>query len=485
MVTRRLRTIGTATMLAVVVLGSEAATPASWAGQRDPQLGAARRAVLDGRVEEALDLLTKLRGERPQSGEVALWLGHALRRSENPRGAVRQYLQAVKLDPANAGALVALGDMQSDTGNLESALDYYEQAIAVAPDFPLGYRKAAGTEVQMVLHRNAIEHLRRYLELRPGDVVAMSVLGMEQYLDEDIDGAIATLERVVDLDPGHVKGHFGLGMALADRPEEYERALTHLEAAATADPGNAMALYLIGRIRASRAELEPALKALRASLAVDSEQPDAHYRIALVYARLNDPEAARIHQEQFQELSRARDTAEELQRRIGLLREAAGVAIAAEDRAGVRAVAEELAELAPDDLDILMVQAHMALAGRELSAGLRATGRALELYPDHWEAHYLRGQLLHHNGRPADALGFLEQAINLNSIYGPSYAALGNAFMALANPSAALDAYQAAVTLEPMSPAHYLNLASAYGQLGQGELEARALATHRRLLAEQ
>lgn len=483
--TRVFRAIGGATMLAVVVFSPAATAATSWAEQGDSRLGAARRAVLDGRVEEALELLARLASERPESAEVALWLGHALQRSGDPRGAAQQYVQAMRLNPANAGALVALGDMQSDAGDLASALDYYEQAIVVAPDFPLGYRKAAGIEVQMVLHRNAIEHLSQYLEMRPGDVVAMSLLGMEQYLDEDIDGAIATLERVVELDPDHVNGHFGLGMALADRPEEYERALAQLGAAAVADPDNAMAHYLIGRIRASQGELEPALDALRASLAIDAEQPDAHYRIALVYARLSDREAARVHQARFQELSRARDDAEELQRRIGLLTEAAGVAIGAEDVAGVRAVAEELAQLVPDDLDVLLVQARMALAGGEPSAGLRATDRALELYPDHWEAHYLRGLLLHRTGHSADALGFLEAAVELNSMYGPGYAALGNAFMALAEPAAALDAYQSAVTLQPTTPAHYLNLATVYGALEQGELEARALATYRRLLAEQ
>ena len=70
-------------------------------------------------------------------------------------------------------------------------------------------------------------------------------------------------------------------------------------------------------------------------------------------------------------------------------------------------------------------------------------------------------------------------------MHGPGYAALGNAFMALLDPAAALAAYQSAVTLQPTTPAHYLNLATAYGALGRSELEARALATHRRLLAEQ
>ena len=46
-------------------------------------------------------------------------------------------------------------------------------------------------------------------------------------------------------------------------------------------------------------------------------------------------------------------------------------------------------------------------------------------------------------------------------------------------------AYESAVMLEPRVAAHYLNLAVAYAALGEADLEARAMATHRRLLAEQ
>lgn len=478
------RALGGLTMFVIVVLSSPASAM-STAQEVDPRLGVARRAVLDGRVQEALELLTALTAERPESGEIALWMGHALRRSGDRPAAARQYLQAVRLDPANAGAFIALGDVQSDAGDLPAALDYYERAIVAAPEFPLGYRKAAGIAVQLVLHRDAIEHLRRYLELRPGDIVAMSLLGMEQYLDEDIDAAVTTLERVVELDPDHVGGHFALGMALADRPDDYERALAHLETATAGDPGNAMAQYLIGRVRASRGELEPALEALRASLAIDSKQPDAHYQIALVYARSGNRDAARTHQTRFQELSRARDEEEELQRQVGLLKEAAGAAMVSGDLAEARAAAAELAQLAPDDADVLIVQTRMALTSGDPNAALHTIDRALQLYPEHWEVQYLRGLLLHRVGRPEEGRAFLERSLTLNSMYGPGYAALGNLLMALAQPTAALSAYQSAVTLEPTTAAHYLNLATAYGAVGEGELEARALATHRRMLSEQ
>jgi len=228
------RLLVTATVLLVTALAPGATT----AQEADPELREARRAVMEGSADEALTLLDALALARPESSEVALWHGHALRRAGDPGAAAQQYLGALRLDPASAGALIALGDLQAKTGDLRRSHAYYQRAIDAAPDFPLGYRRAAGIEVQLVLHADAIGHLRQYLELRPGDAVAMRVLGLEQYLDEDVDSAVVTLEQALVLEPDNAQAQFGLGMALADRPDDYARAIENLEAAVAGEPDN-------------------------------------------------------------------------------------------------------------------------------------------------------------------------------------------------------------------------------------------------------
>jgi len=474
------RLLVTATVLLVTALAPGATT----AQEADPELREARRAVMEGSADEALTLLDALALARPESSEVALWHGHALRRAGDPGAAAQQYLGALRLDPASAGALIALGDLQAKTGDLRRSHAYYQRAIDAAPDFPLGYRRAAGIEVQLVLHADAIGHLRQYLELRPGDAVAMRVLGLEQYLDEDVDSAVVTLEQALVLEPDNAQAQFGLGMALADRPDDYARAIENLEAAVAGEPDNAMALYLIGKIQASQGNLRAARRALEASLALDPAQADAHYRIALVYARLGERESAAAHQRTFQSLSQARDDGEETGRRIELLVEAAGLAMTTSDFRSVRASADELSALAPDDLDVLMVQARMALAMGDSDDVLRIADRAMKLDPDDWEALYLQGVVLQ-SAQPQRARELLQRAIAGNPLYAPAFAALGNALIEVRDYALARRAYESAVMLAPGSAAHYLNLAVVYGVLGEADLEARAMATHRRLLGEQ
>ncbi len=442
----------------------------------------ARTALAEGRVDDALVELERLAAQYPQATLVALWHGHAWRTKGDRRAATREYLRALELAPDNAQALVALGDMHNDAGNLVQAAGYYQRAIEAAPQFVLAHRKAAATEVQRLRHGAAIQHLQAFLELEGDDVEALNVLGVEQFLNEDHDGAIETLEKVLQIDPDNGDAHFGLGMVLSDRSAEHDRALVHLRRAIDADPSNPTAYYLLGRVLIVEEELEEALAALQRSLELSPGLADAHYRIALVYARLGDREAARRHQESFQQLSSAQDGLEARQTRLGVLRNAASAALTSGDAEAFRQAVDELLQAEPDNPGVLTLSAQGALAAGDLERGLADISRALRFTPDQWEALYIQGLLLHRAGRPEQAMAALRRAVERNPLFAGGYAALGNVSLDLADTEGAIDAYRSAARLDPEQPAHYLNLATVYARLGLAELEAEAMATYRRLL---
>ena len=444
----------------------------------------ARRALAEGRVEEATASLRRLADEHPSSALVALWLGHTLRRGGDRPGASREYLRALEIRPDTTGALIALGDLQQDASDLAGALGYYEHAVELAPELPVVHRKAAAVEVRRENHGPAARHLERYVELLPNDGEALTVLGIERYLNEELDAALESLERALAIDPDNAQAHFGVGLVLADRPAEHVRSLEHLRRAAAADPDNPTAHYLIGRVLAAQGELDPALAALQRALELAPELPDAHYRIALVYARLGDREAGRRHQDLFNELEQQQDAAAERDRRVGLLQQALSLAAAEADMQAVRDAAAALIAADPDDPDVLAVLARVALAEGDIEGGLRATTRALEAQPDHWEVLYLHGLLQHSSGRSAEARANLERSRQISPLYAPTHAALGNVLMHIGQPRDALPAYETAVRLAPDNAAYHLNLATAYGRLGMAEQEAAAMATHKRLLRE-
>jgi superkiller protein 3 len=442
----------------------------------------ARSALMEGRVDEALTELQRLAAQYEDSWFVALWLGHAWHEKGDLPAAANEYLRGLELSPDSPQLLVAIGDVQAETHNLTQADRYFRKAIEVAPKYALAYRKAAAISIELEHHAAAIEFLQRFIELRGEDIEALNVLGIEQFLNEDHDSSIATLDRVLQIDPDNAQAHFGIGMALSDRMTDQERALYHLTRAVELDDSNPAAHYMLGRVLMAQGELESALPQLERAVALSPELADAHYRLAQLYARMGDRNKARESQQQFEELQRSDEEAEFAEKRLGILKTDASKALGRNDLAAYREAMRELTELVPEDPDVRILVVRGALASGDYDSGFETVETLLEERADRWDALYYRGILLQRTGRLEEAKEALQEALKMSPLFEEGYAALGNVLMALDDAEGAVDAYLAAARLDRESPANYLNLATAYGKLGLNEQEAEAMATYRRLL---
>ena len=442
----------------------------------------ARTALVQGRVDEALEELRRLAEEYDGSWFVALWLGHAWHEKGNLTAAANEYLRGLELSPDNSQLLVALGDIQAETHNLAQADRYFREAIEAAPEYALAYRKAAAVSIELERHSAAVEFLQRFIDLRGEDVETLNVLGIEQFLNEDHDGAISTLDKVLRLDPQNARAHFGIGMALSDRLQDQERAVYHLTRAVEFDDSNPTAHYMLGRVLMSSGELERALPELERAVELSPQLSDAHYRLAQLYARLGNRDLARESQRHFQELQRADEDAEFAEKRLGILKTEASKALGRNDIAAYRQAMRELMEVVPDDPDVRILSVRESLMTGDFETGLEDIEALLRERPDRWDALYYRGLLLQRVGQLEEARRSLERVLQMSPLFEEGYSALGNLLMALNDAEGAVHAYRSAVRLDRESPTNHLNLATAYGRLGQTELEAEAMAEYRRLL---
>jgi tetratricopeptide (TPR) repeat protein len=111
----------------------------------------------------------------------------------------------------------------------------------------------------------------------------------------------------------------------------------------------------------------------------------------------------------------------------------------------------------------------------------RAYVRALELQPDHADAHVNLGRLLHEGGRAEEAALHYRRALAARSDHATAWFNLGVALDDLRRPAEALAAYDAAIHANPgLADAHY-NLASLYERQGDRRAALRHLRMYREL----
>jgi tetratricopeptide (TPR) repeat protein len=86
-------------------------------------------------------------------------------------------------------------------GRTEEALKAYANAIASSPDSPFLYRELAGVERQNGDLDGALRHLRKAVELEPGDTASLAQIGDILEGRGDLDGAIDAYEAVLGVEP--------------------------------------------------------------------------------------------------------------------------------------------------------------------------------------------------------------------------------------------------------------------------------------------
>ena len=241
------------------------------------------RALLDrydvpGNVDRAIGLLTRATATDPKFAEAYAALGDAQwiryqyldKRSEVAARATAAVMEALRIDPEAAPVYYSLGNMQYRTGQYESAVASLRRAIELQPDADephrlLGLVLAAKGDVDAAvveLHRaidmlprwnnymslgyalhtagrynDAIDALRKAIELQPSNSEAYQLLGTTYHMIGDLPQAVGNYEHAARLAPNaYAYGNLALAYYTARRFDEARDA--YLEGIKF-DPNNA------------------------------------------------------------------------------------------------------------------------------------------------------------------------------------------------------------------------------------------------------
>jgi Flp pilus assembly protein TadD len=171
------------------------------------------QALGQGQTDLALEDLTQLRDQNPESAEVRLGLARAQIARRNADGALTELTKAVELDPKNGEAQYQLG--------------YVNLVMKAKP--------AA-----------AVPPLEKAVALDPGNVAYRTILGAALYGAQSFDRAIEELGKVTGA-AGYDKpeGFLYLGQAYVGA-KKYKDAVAALEKATTLAPNNDQAWAFLG-----------------------------------------------------------------------------------------------------------------------------------------------------------------------------------------------------------------------------------------------
>jgi predicted Zn finger-like uncharacterized protein len=383
------------------------------AAQADPdyvpaQVGLAKSSLELERVEEARDMLVKLRKNYPKDMHVAYWYGRvedSLGDKKEAEAAYRDAIASGKDDPEAVDAYIALAGLLSQIGQADAANATLADAQKHLPASPALY-KALGR-------------------------VAMA---QGRYAD-----GLAAYQRGLELDPEDIEAKFLVGTALV-RQHEFDKALETFEAVAKVDrdfPGLALERGILFQ---ESGRTEEALREYEAALAKAPNDPDLMLKVGCGKAEAgNGAEADKLLHKVLEQRPNSAETHFCLGRAL----------LATHDLSDAMKAFDRAVQIDPNHAEYYLYVGWAAIdAGNLVKAGT-ALKKALELDQGLADAYWQRGVLRLRQTRPKDAIDDLTKALELRPSRIEAHADLALAYYDLGKEDLALAEWQKAIAANP------------------------------------
>jgi TolB-like protein/Tfp pilus assembly protein PilF len=344
--------------------------------------------------------------------------------------------------------------------DVEAAVQMYEKAIEIDPDYAPAYARLAHTHAWMY---------RLHYDLSEDRLVA----------------AKRAADRALALDPDLPDAHLALGVYYYWGRMNYERAIEAFTAAKDLQPSNAQANIQIGNVRRRQGRFDDAVASYRTSADLDPRSQRAWFNLGetLLYMRRYNEAAPYLDRVS----ALAPDFAEGYVQRTRILLNANG------DLVGARRILRQAEERIPPAawptpmLDLARIIYHPQLD--ELLGRIRPGAYGL----DSATYHFMKAKMLSQLARSDAAFAQFDSArIHLEHMRENMpdqawiHALLGVAYAGANRPEEAIRSGERAVELQPVSedaldgPERVITLAQVYGMVGNAE---KAIEYYSRALA--
>ena len=211
-------------------------------------LDRAKTYVLEGKSDQAINLLFKLEEIKPEDAVVKLYLGSALTKNG-------EHLQAIRV---------------------------LKNAIEISPDlFNLHY--AAGVaNFELKNYQEALQEFEREINLNPKNYFAYLESGYSLYELEEYDAAINFLEKAITLDADCADAYHCMGATL-NNLERHQEAFSNILRAIEIDNTQSEYYFCLGNIFASIKNNKEALKSFEKALEIDPLNNEIIYNKGLIH----------------------------------------------------------------------------------------------------------------------------------------------------------------------------------------------------------
>jgi tetratricopeptide (TPR) repeat protein len=250
--------------------------------------------IAKGEPKKAVELLEKLDGAYGNRiPGIKLQLARAAMADNNRMQAETALNQAIAANPAYADAIVALAELNTQSGRSAEAVTALTELLKKRPDLPQARIVLAGAYVLLGQFEFAGAVLREQLHFWPGDARAHVLLSLVWRQQNKMPEAREELAKAAELAPGNMAIFSQIvDMDLAEK--NFTAAFQRVRELMQKEPQSAAAQFLEAKVYFAQADYPAAETALQKVLALDANLLEAYNLLVAIYVATNRlPEAVK------------------------------------------------------------------------------------------------------------------------------------------------------------------------------------------------
>ncbi|MEG4628739.1 tetratricopeptide repeat protein [Microcoleus sp. AR_TQ3_B6] len=230
------------------------------------------------RVAQALGAVAAASGPS-DAAEAEFRLGHQKQQQTDFGGAIECYERAIAIDPNYAAAYSNLGVVKQQIGRLTEAIAHYRQALAIDRNLAETASNLGSALAEAGENEEAIAEYERALSLNPNCAEALINLGLLREEQGDVAEAVSLYEQAIQVNPHCAEAYLNLAIALEEQGEEgeaganYERAIANYERAIAIEPNYFDALHNLAYASLRQGRVASAIAYYDRALALQPDLP--------------------------------------------------------------------------------------------------------------------------------------------------------------------------------------------------------------------
>jgi tetratricopeptide (TPR) repeat protein len=195
------------------------------------------------------------------------------------------FQQLLRADKISKEALYYRGNFALHAlGESDKAIDLYQRALKIDPDFVLARYDLAVAYRGMGEVDKAIAEYEKALEINPRFPEALSNLGGQYFRKGNVEQAVAHFRRAIEVYPNFIQALSNLG-AVLNKQGKPKEALPHLKKALSLDPEFAVTYFNLGNAHFGAGNLDEAEQAFHTAIEKGIDFLSLHWKLHEIHLK--------------------------------------------------------------------------------------------------------------------------------------------------------------------------------------------------------